>query len=293
MPFANSRGVQLYYEEAGKGVPIVFVHEFSGDLRSWEAQMRYFSRRYRCIAFNARGYPPSDVPRSASDYTWTGAVDDIACVMRHLNVAKAHVIGCSMGAYSTLQFGLRHPRMARSLTTVGAGAGSDPARRAQFLKNTITTAQRFEREGLEPSMKAYRNAPNRIQLENKDPHAFREFFERFAEHSALGHANTLRGIQMHRPSIYSLERGLARLKVPIHVVAGDEDDGSLAPALFIKRACPAARLSIVPATGHVVNVEEPEHFNRITDDFLALVDSGRWCPRDPRSFNPSTFARKA
>ncbi len=293
MPYAKSAGANLYYEEAGKGVPIVFVHEFSGDFRSWEAQMRYFSRRYRCIAFNARGYPPSDVPDSASSYSYVAAVNDIAAVMRQLGVAKAHVIGCSMGAYATLQFGLRYPRLARSLTTVGAGAGSDPARRAQFLKNTIATAQRFEREGLGPAMKSYRNAPNRIQLENKDPRAFREFFARFAEHSALGHANTLRGVQMHRPSIYSFERKLARMKVPTHVVAGDEDDGSLAPALFIKRVCPAARLTIVPATGHVVNLEEPALFNRITDDFLALVDSGRWRPRDPRSLNKSTMARRA
>ena len=142
-------------------------------------------------------------------------------------------------------------------------------------------------------MKSYRNAPNRIQLENKDPRAFREFFERFATHSALGHANTLRGVQMHRPSIFSLGRGLARMKVPTHVLAGDEDDGSLAPALFLKRACPAVRLTIVPATGHVVNTEEPAHFNRITGDFLALVDSGRWRPRDPQSLNPSTMARRA
>ena len=293
MPYANSKGVQLYYEEAGRGVPIVFVHEFSGDLRSWEAQMRHFSRRYRCIAFNARGYPPSDVPDSASSYSYVAAVNDIASVMRHLGVAKAHIIGCSMGAYATLQFGLRYARMARSLTTVGAGAGSDPAKRAQFLKATIETAQRFEREGLGPAMKAYRTAPNRIQLENKDPRAFLEFFARFSEHSALGHANTLRGVQMHRPSLYDLERKFARMKVPTHVIAGDEDDGSLGPALFIKRSCPAARLTIVPATGHVVNVEEPAHFNRITGEFLALVDSGRWRPRDPRSLNKSTMARRA
>jgi pimeloyl-ACP methyl ester carboxylesterase len=292
MPFAVSSGVDLYYEEAGTGTPIVFVHEFSGDFLSWEAQMRHFSRRYRCIAFNARGYPPSEVPAAHTQYSWKIAVDDIAGVMRHLKIAKAHIVGCSMGAYATLQFGLNYPRLARSLTLIGAGAGSDPAKRAQFLKNTIATAQRFEREGLAPAMQSYRNAANRIQLENKNPRAFREFFERFSQHSALGHANTLRGVQMHRPSIYDLGRGLARLKVPTHVLAGDEDDGSLVPALFIKRNCPAARLTIVAATGHLVNNEEPALFNSLTDDFLALVDSGRWRPRDPRSFNLSTMARK-
>ena len=141
-------------------------------------------------------------------------------------------------------------------------------------------------------MKKYRSAPNRIQLENKDPRGFREFFQRFAEHSALGHANTLRGVQMRRPTIYRFERQLTRMTVPTHVVVGDEDESSLGPGLFLKRVCPAARLTIVPATGHVVNVEEPDFFNRITEDFLTLVDSGRWRPRDPRSLNKSTMARK-
>ena len=293
MPYAISGGVKLYYEESGRGTPIVFVHEFSGDLRSWEAQMRYFSRRYRCVAFNARGYPPSEVPAAAAKYSHTLAVDDVANLMRRLGIGRAHVIGCSMGAYTTLQFGLRYPRRALSLTVVGAGAGADPARRAEFLKVSAATARRFEEGGLAAAMKPYRNAGNRIQLENKDPRAFREFFRRFAEHSALGHANTIRGVQMRRPPLQGMARAFARLRVPLLVMVGDEDETSLATGLFLKRACPAARLAIVPATGHVANVEEPELFNRMTGDFLNQVDSGRWRPRDPRSYNPSTMARKA
>jgi len=292
MPYANSNGVKLYYEEAGKGVPIVFVHEFSGDLRSWEAQMRHFSRRYRCVAFNARGYPPSDVP-AAAKYSHTLATDDIANLMRRLGIGRAHVVGCSMGAYSTLQFGLRYPRRALSLTAVGAGAGADPARRAEFLKSSAASARRFEEGGLAAAMKPYRNAPNRIQLESKDPRAWREFFKRFSERSAVGHANTIRGVQMRRPALQGMGSRLARLKVPLLVVVGDEDESSLDTGLFLKRVCPVARLTIVPATGHVVNVEEPDFFNRITEDFLTLVDSGRWRPRDPRSLNKSTMARKA
>jgi len=292
MPYANSQGVKLYYEEAGAGTPIVFVHEFSGDLRSWEAQLRHFSARYRCIAFNARGYPPSEVPASPSQYSHALAVEDIANLMRRLGVARAHVVGCSMGAYSTLQFGLRYPRRALSLTVVGAGAGADPARRPQFLKASAASARRFEEGGLAAAMKPYRNAPNRIQLGNKNPRAFREFFARFAEHSAPGHALTIRGVQMRRPPLQGMARAFARLKVPLLVIVGDEDETSLETGLFLKRACPAARLAIVPATGHVANVEEPELFNRLTADFLNVVDAGRWQPRDPRSYNPSTMARK-
>jgi len=292
MPYADSKGVQLYYEEAGKGFPLVFVHEFAGDLRSWEGQMRYFSRRYRCIAFNARGYLPSDVPAAVSQYSQAIATDDIANVMRDLGIRKAHIIGCSMGGYATLHFGLRYARMARSLTVIGAGYGSDPDKRAQFLRDTEVMAQRFERLGTPEAITTYQIGPARVQLQNKDPRGFKELCEAFADHSPLGSANTLRGVQARRPTIYNLARGLARMKVPTHIISGDEDTQCLEPGVFIKRTCPAARLTVVPSTGHAVNIEEPDLFNRITDEFLSLVDSGRWRPRDPRSINKSTMARK-
>jgi pimeloyl-ACP methyl ester carboxylesterase len=292
MPFADSNGVRLYYEEAGRGTPIVFVHEFAHDMRGWEPQLRYFSRRYRCIAFNARGYPPSEVPKSVSRYSQAIATDDIASVMQHLKIRKAHIIGWSMGGYATLHFGLRYARMALSLTVSGAGYGSDPDKRAQFLRDTEVMARRFEQLGTKEAIKVYQIGPARVQLATKDPRGFRKFCARFAQHSALGSANTLRGVQARRPTIYSLERGLSRMKVPTHVISGDEDNNCLDPGVFIKRVCRAARLTVVPAAGHAVNLEEPDFFNRVTDEFLALVDSGRWRPRDPRSLNPSTMARK-
>lgn len=279
MPYAESKNTRLYYEDSGKGPPIVFVHEFSGDLRSWEGQIGHFSRRYRCVAFNARGYPPSDVPTSWTKYSQAIATDDIAAVMRHLGLRKAHIIGCSMGAAATLHFGLHHPQMALSLTLIGAGSGSDPKKRRAFLRNTEIRAREFETLPLREIAKTYRTAANRVQLLRKDPRAWREFWVRFCEHSGPGHANTLRGIQARRPSLYSLERKLHRLQVPLHVITGDEDENALDAGLFIKRCCAAARLSVVPATGHVVNLEEPAYFNRITDEFLALVESRRWRPR--------------
>jgi pimeloyl-ACP methyl ester carboxylesterase len=237
MPYADSNGVKLYYEEAGRGTPIVFVHEFSGDMRSWETQMRYFSRRYRCIAYNARGYPPSGVPRTPAGYSQNIATDDIANVMRHLGVRKAHIIGCSMGAMATLHFGMRHPAMARSLTAIGAGAGSDPAKRKEFLRNNEAMARLFEERGIVAAAKVYQVNPARVQLQNKDPRGYREFWARFAQGSAMGHANTLRGLQARRPGIYQLEAALRRMKVPTHLVVGDEDEGALAPAVFVKRVC--------------------------------------------------------
>ena len=291
MPYADAAGVRLYYEEAGKGTPIVFVHEFADDLHSWEPQMRFFSRRYRCIAYNARGYPPSDVPKARSMYSQAIATDDIAHVMRHLGLRKAHVIGCSMGGYATVHFGLRHAKLALSLTAVGVGYGSDPDKRKQFMNDTEAMARRFEELGTPEAVKPYQIGPARVQFQNKDPRGFTHFCAEFAKHSALGSANTLRGVQGKRPTIQSLERGLAKMTTPLHVVTGDEDNNCLEPGVFMKRVCPTAWLTVVANTGHAVNLEEPDLFNRITSEFLAQVDSGRWRPRDPRSLTKSTMQK--
>ena len=272
MPYARaSDGVRLYYEEAGKGTPIVFVHEFSGDLRSWEAQIQHFSRRYRCIAFNARGYPPSDVPARVSSYSPAQAVDDVVAILRHLKIRKAHIVGCSMGAQSTLHFGLNHPRMAISLTAIGAGAGS-AGTRAQVKSNAEKNARRYEKDGLAEVLKTVSKAPNRVQLGQKNPRAWADFCRRFMEHSAQGCAHTQRGIQGKRPSLMTLERRFREHKVPTHLIVGDSDPSALEASLFVKRACPVARLTVAPATGHLVNVEEPELTNRLTEQFFAAVE---------------------
>jgi pimeloyl-ACP methyl ester carboxylesterase len=284
MPYATARdGTRLYFDETGRGTPVVFVHEFSGDHRSWESQMRYFARRYRCIAFNARGYPPSDVPKAVAKYSQAIVINDIAAVMRHLKLRKAHIVGCSMGARTSLGFGITHPARALSVTTVGAGAGSNPATRAAFLRNTEANARRFLADGVPATLRAAGPAAGRIPQLNKDPRGFAEFRRWQMEHSARGLANTQRGVQLKRKTIFELGAALRRLKVPLFVVSGDEDDNCVAPAVFMKQMCPAAQLWICPATGHTVNTEEPALFNRMLGDFLAQVDSGRWRPRDPRS----------
>ena len=291
MPYANSDGVRLYYEEAGKGTPIVFVHEFADDLYSWEPQIRFFSRRYRCIAYNARGYPPSDVPESPKQYSQDIATDDIANVMKHLKIPKAHIIGCSMGGFATVHFAIRYGRLALSCTAIGVGYGSDPDKRKQFQNDNQVMIRRFKELGTAEAIKPYAVGPSRVQYLNKDPRGYTHFVSEFAKHSALGSANTLTGVQGKRPSIYSLERGLSKMTVPLHMVSGDEDDNCLEPGIFMKRVCPGAWLTVVPNTGHAVNLEEPDFFNRITVEFLAQVDSGRWRPRDPRSLGKSTMTK--
>jgi pimeloyl-ACP methyl ester carboxylesterase len=295
VPYLETRdGFKLYYEEAGAGTPLVFVHEFSADLGSWEPQLRHFSRRYRCIAYNARGYPPSDVPAARSKYSQAIVADDIADLLRGLRLPRAHVVGSAMGGNTALHFGLRHSRKALSVTAInpGVGADPDPRKRAQFIRDIETMAARFETLGLPEAIRDHRVGPSRVQFQNKDPRGFAEFGRRSGELSGLGSANTFRGVHAKREPIQALERGLRRLRVPLLAVIGDEDDKCLAPGLFIKRACPSAALCVLPWSGHLVNLEEPEFFNRLLLYFLSLVDSGRWRPRDPRSLGLSVLSNR-
>src|SRR3989449_10458419 len=132
MPKARVNGVNLFYEETGQGAPLVFVHEFAGDFASWHLQVRFLSRRYRTIAFNARGYPPSDVPEDPVLYSQEQAAEDIKAVLDQLKVDKAHVCGLSMGGYATLHFGLNHPERALSLILAGCGYRSVKESREDF-----------------------------------------------------------------------------------------------------------------------------------------------------------------
>ncbi|PLP96727.1 alpha/beta fold hydrolase [Cupriavidus pauculus] len=275
MQFADSQGVKLFVQSTGSGTPIVFVHEFAGDYRNYDDQVRFFGPHFRCITFNARGYPPSEVPTDVEQYGQAFAVEDIASVLRWAGVDTAHIVGVSMGGYATLNFGLTYPEKARSLTLVGAGHGSDPARRDQFLKDSADLADRLVNLGMEQGIVHYANSTIRRRFKEKNPRGFDAFNRQFAEHSALGSSLTTRGYQMRRPTIYELEAKMRGLRVPTLIVAGDDDEPCIEPALFMKRTIPDARLWIVPRTTHAVNLEEPEAFNRVVFDFIMSADRQR------------------
>ena len=289
MPTARVNGLSLFYEETGQGVPLVFVHEFAGEARSWHLQVRFFARRYRTIAYNARGYPPSDVPEDPKAYSQDQAVDDIRGLLDALGIRKAHICGLSMGGYATLHFGLRYPDRALSLVVAGAGYGSVPGDREGFRRDVEETALRFERDGMKAVAEFYTKGPTRVQFMDKDPAGWQEFYDMFCAQSARGHALTMRGVQMTRPSVYELEAGMERMTVPTLIVTGDEDEPCLKPALFMKRKIRSSGLVVIPKAGHTVNLEEPEAFNRAVLDFLTAVDAGRWPLRNPASLSTSAI----
>jgi pimeloyl-ACP methyl ester carboxylesterase len=288
MPFVTTDdGVKLAYEETGSGTAVVFVHEFAGDMASWEPQLQTFGQRYRAIAYNARGYPPSDVPPTPASYNQDRARLDILAVLDWLGVEKAHIVGLSMGGFATLHFGLHHPERALSLTVAGCGYGAEPDKREQFRAEANATADLIERDGIEAFADTYSRGPTRVQFQNKNPRGWQRFRDQLASHSALGSANTMRGVQAERPSLFDLKNQMAGITVPTLVLTGDEDWPCLLPGLMMKEAIPSAALVVMANCGHTINIEEPDRFNAIVGDFLAQVDAGRWPQRDPRAVSRS------
>jgi len=284
MPLAlTDDGVKLYFEESGRGTPLLFIHEYAGDHRSWEPQMRFFSRYYRCIAFSARGYPPSDVPQDPEKYSQARARDDVRDVLKQLGVDRAHVCGLSMGGFAALHFGFAYAAMARSLVVGGCGYGAQPDKREQFRQETGAAADQIENEGMAKVAERYALGPTRVQFQNKDPRGWQEFARQLAEHSTRGAALTMRGVQARRPSLWELQDAMQALRVPTLILTGDEDDPCLEPALMMKRAISTSVLAVMPGAGHTINLEDPDEFNRLVFNFLAAVDAGAPRARDPRS----------
>jgi pimeloyl-ACP methyl ester carboxylesterase len=284
MPHAlTDDGVKLYYEEAGTGKPLVFVHEYAGDWRSWEPQMRFFSRYYRCITYSARGYTPSDIPNDPEKYSQDRARDDIKSVLDHLKIDRAHVVGLSMGGFATLHFGFTYPKRALSLVVAGCGYGAAPDKRDQFKAETLATVERIKSETMAEVGKQYALGPTRVQFQNKNPRGWQEFETQLREHDTLGSALTMAGVQGRRPSLWELADRMKTITAPTLVVTGDGDDPCLEPGLFMKRNIPSAGLVVMPNAGHTINIEDPDEFNRVVFDFLAHVEMGSWRNRDPRS----------
>jgi pimeloyl-ACP methyl ester carboxylesterase len=276
-------GVQLYYEEAGAGTPVVFIHEFAGDYRTWEPQMRRFSRSHRCITYSQRGYLPSDVPDEPERYGQDIARTDVIALMDVLGIDRAHVVGHSMGAYTALHVGLRHPERCISVTAAGCGWGSlaDPAARQAMRNQAADTAKLFTEKTMAEAAAIYSDTPTRQAHKYKNPRGYAEFAAMLADHSAKGHALTMTMLQSRRPTLWDLEADLKGFAVPLLVIVGDEDETCLDGSVFLKRTAPTAGLLVVPRSGHTITSEEPEVVNDALAELFADAESGRWLAHKP------------
>jgi pimeloyl-ACP methyl ester carboxylesterase len=276
MLISASDGIKLEGRSVGSGAPLVFVHEFSSDARSWDAQVGFFSRYYCCTVYCARGYPPSDVPQSVGAYDQIRAAEDLADVVRAVCDGPAHIVGLSMGGFAALHLGLCHPQLVRSLVVAGVGYGAKPEQQAEHSASSKRDADHAEAIGMAAFARNLAGSRYAQCLRAKDESAWLRFAERLAEHSVIGMAMTLRGVLATRPSLWHLADRLRGLDRPTLLVAGDEDTPCLEPGLFLKATLPDAAFCVMPRTGHLINLEEPSLFNTILFSFLVAVEHGRW-----------------
>jgi pimeloyl-ACP methyl ester carboxylesterase len=282
-------GVWLHFEEAGAGPPVVFVHEFAGNHRQWEPQIRYLSRAHRCVAFASRGYPPSDVPTSPDAYSQDLARSDVIAVLDALGIDKAHIVGHSMGAYTAIHVGLHHPDRCLSVSALGCGWGSKPEERDEAARSCDSIAELFETESAASAAAKYARFPMRLTFEAKDPRGFAEFESMLAQHSSQGSALTMRNLQKKRPTLWDLKAKLEAFALPLLVLVGDEDHPCLDGSLFLKRTVPQAALVVVPRAGHTITLEEPDAVNAALANLFSAVALGSWMSHRPRT--PLAHAR--
>ncbi len=281
-------GVSLHVEATGSGPAILFIHEFAGDHRSWMPHVHHFSRRFRCITYSARGYPPSSVPDHLASYSQQHAVQDALDVLRALEVESAHIVGLSMGGFCALHLALQAPELVKSAVFAGVGYGAAYEDRDAFSEECEVIARAFEEEGAAEVALRYSVGPARVQFQNKDPLGHEEFAAALASHSSLGSALTMRGFQKERPSLFDFSSQLSEMSTPLLILVGDEDDGAVDTSVELKRIIPTAGLMVFPRSGHTLNREEPALFNAVLDSFLSAVMTESWDPRDPRSRSSST-----
>jgi pimeloyl-ACP methyl ester carboxylesterase len=279
-------GIQLHVEEAGTGVPVLFVHEFAGDHRSWEPQIRHLSRTHRCVTFASRGYPPSDVPDTPDAYSQDLARADAITVLDALGIERAHIVGHSMGAYTALHVGIRHPDRCLSVSALGCGWGSKPEEREEAARACEQIAEMFEHEPIAEAAAKYARFPMRTTFEAKDPRGFAEFEMMLAQHSAAGSALTMRNLQQKRPTLWDMKEQLEAFRLPLLVLVGDEDHPCLDGSLFLKRIVPQAALVVVPRSGHTISLEEPDAVNAALCELFSAVSLNAWMAHKRRNARP-------
>ena len=274
MPKVKVNDVELYYEETGSGFPVIFCHEFAGDYRSWEQQVRHFARRYRVITYNYRGYTPSDVPTDPAAYTQEILISDMQALMKKLSIAEAHVVGIATGGNLALNFAIAHPELTKSAIVAGAGAGTSD--RENWLAAGGRMADSIAKEGAAAIVRSIESAPQRQALRTKDPRAWDEFIEIIRQLSPAGAERSMRGVLLGRKPVSDLIEGIKSLAMPVLVMSGDQDTPAWAASQLVRRHARHCGLAVFPFTGHTLPVEEPELFNSLADAFLAAVDNGRW-----------------
>lgn len=257
--FAEINGTKIYYEVAGAGHPLVLIHGGQMDLRMWDEQFQLFSKAYRVVRFDVRGYGKS--PASKNVYA---SEDDLAALLKYLKVEKAYVVGLSLGGRIAIDFALTHPEMTDGIVPVAPGLSGfhfsdDPNEwnvlRAVQAGDLAKAADYWLQSGyMAPAVENPKIAPRLRQLSLENVHE-----------------NLDNPLLETMPNPPAIDR-LPQIKAPTLIIVSNRDVADIHQICGLLRArIPGAKEIVIEGSGHIVNMEEPEEFNRAVLDFLASL----------------------
>lgn len=269
--FDTDEGVTLFFEETGSGAPILFVHEFGGDYRSWYRQVPVLSQTHRCITYSARGFFPSAIPSARSQYGQAQSTADVLALLDHLEIEAAHLVGTSMGSFTSLDFALNYPLRVKSVTLVGNSSGPrDEAEREGYRQNWVGHEMRLrETQGAKGAVKVLEQDPAYQSFQKNDPEGWATYAKNLHSQSAEGAVNVLATLHWHRRSLFDDEVRLRAFKKPVQLVTGEEDYYLVGETnAFLQSVLSTATWHRFEATGHLVNIERAREFNTLMCEFL-------------------------
>ncbi len=261
MPFADLDDIRIHYlDNERDAAPLIFLHGFTLDHRSWQTQSVFFDQDYRVIIKDSRGHGLSEAPKT--NYARSDRVRDLLHLMDHLNMEKAHVVGLSMGGTTGIGFALDHSDRLLSLTLVSTGAAGYSAGPKISRIDQIAREQGIEaaREiWIKTSLKWYRD----------DKKEIRELMTlMMKEHSGAIWADPMRG---KYPRVYDLDH-VSRINVPTNIMVGEHDKIFLPLARELGRKIKGSRVVEFSGIGHMLNMESPNRFNEELNLFLKAIE---------------------
>jgi 3-oxoadipate enol-lactonase len=267
--FAAVEGGQLWYEVAGEGHPLLLIHAGIADSRMWDEQFRTFAEHYRVVRYDTRGFGQSKTKNISFSNR-----QDIADLFRHLGIERSYILGISRGGTIAIDFALEYPEMVDALIVVSSGLSGythQPTEAARLEMQLFDKMAEAAEQGdfarlVDLEMQMWVDGPGQPS-DRVAPH----IRERVREMDAANY-NRQDGEARPRPLHPPAIRRLAKIQVPTLVIVGDLDaSGVQAAADILAQRIAGARKVVFQGAAHMVNMEQPEEFNRVVLDFLSSI----------------------
>jgi len=267
--FVAVEGGQLYYEVAGTGEPVLLIHGNTGDRRHWDLQFEALAKHHEVVRYDLRGFGLSSVPVDTVPYTDYG---DAAALLDGLGIQRAHVAGWSLGSAIAIDFAVAYPDRTLSLIVAGPWIMGYTSPGAQeMFQGMGQVAQAMAEEGQAAAVDALMNA-SFLTSTIRSPASAERFRAIAEDYSFWGFVNPSPQRGLNPPALGRTEE----IAAPTLIVSGEYDVPACAEiGVLLEETVPGSRLVVMPGTGHMMIMEQPEEFNALVSDFLSEHAMGK------------------